>query len=94
MLIIYEKSEQIRYHFHLENLPKQTTCEELIHKEEADIVDFRLHPSGNRLATMKMEHRIPASCRFLFYAPKLTQDGKNLLYILHVTLLLQSPVLL
>lgn len=35
---MYEKNEWIRYPFHLENQPKQTTCKELIHKEEADVV--------------------------------------------------------
>lgn len=53
----------------MEKLPKQTTCKEFTHKEETDVTDLGLRASGNRLTTMKKEHRIPASCRLLIYAP-------------------------
>lgn len=38
-------------------------------KEDNDVIDLRFHPSGNRLATKKKEHRIWANCRLLIYAP-------------------------
>lgn len=72
----------MRYHFYLEN--------HLIQKEETDVVGFGLHPFEKGLATMKMEHRIPASCRFFVYPSKTTWDEKKNCFISPVSLCFYS----